>query len=64
MKNRCHRTLSRGCVLFTLLVAASLVASTPSAAPGAGITGSAAYQQMAKLAGEWTGTTQTPTAAP
>ena len=64
MKNRCHRALSLGCVLFTLLVAASLVASTPPAAPEAGISGGAAYQQMVKFSGEWTGTTQTPDGAP
>ena len=60
MKNQCHRALSLGCALFTLLVAASLVASTPPAAPEAGISGSAAYQQMTKFAGEWTGTMRTP----
>ena len=45
--------------LFALLVVAGLTASTPRAAE-AGIAGSAAYQQMTKLAGEWTGTMQTP----
>jgi hypothetical protein len=56
-------TVFRGCALFALLVVAGLTASTPFAA-GAGITGSAAYQQMTKFAGEWTGTMQTPDGNP
>jgi hypothetical protein len=57
MKN--PHSIFRSSALFALLVVAGLAASTPFAA-GAGITGSAAYQQMTKLAGEWTGTMQTP----
>ncbi len=53
----------RGCALFALLVLAGLAASTPVAA-AAGITGSAAFQQMTKLAGEWTGTMQSPNGDP
>ena len=49
--------------LLALLVLAGLAASTPPAA-AAGITGSAAYQQMTKLAGEWTGTMQSPDGSP
>ena len=49
--------------LFALLVVAGLTASTPRAAE-AGIAGSAAYQQMTKLAGEWTGTMQSPDGSP
>ena len=59
----CH-TVFLGCALSTLLIAVSLAASTLPEAPPAGITGSAAYQQMTKLAGEWTGTTQTPERSP
>jgi len=52
-------SIFRSSALFALLVVAGLTASTPRAAE-AGIAGSAAYQQMTKLAGEWTGTMQTP----
>ena len=64
MRNLHCRALSLSSALFALLVAASLVAATPSAASAASITGSAAYQQMTKFAGEWTGTTQTPGGSP
>jgi hypothetical protein len=57
MKNL--HSIFRSSALFALLVVAGLAASTPFTA-GAGITGGAAYQQMTKLAGEWTGTMQTP----
>jgi hypothetical protein len=53
----------RGCALFALLIAASFAASTTPAA-AAGITGSAAFQQMTKLAGEWIGTMQSPNGDP
>ena len=64
MKKPHCRALFLGCALFTLPVAASLAAATLPATPATGITGSAAYQQMMKFAGEWTGPAQTPGGSP
>lgn len=53
----------RGGALAVLLVVLGFSVSTPLAT-AAGMTGSAAYQQMTKLAGEWTGTMQSPDGSP
>jgi hypothetical protein len=56
MKNQCHRALSWAALYSPC---SSLRAWSHRRRRPAGISGSAAYQQMTKFAGEWTGTMQT-----
>ena len=61
MTNQYRRSVSRG---SALLGAAALAALTLPPVHAAGVTGSEAYQQMTKFAGEWRGTMQTSDGSP